>query len=106
MIVSDDKAAAALNFLSSTDEQSALAKVEVERCALRQKKERARAFLEASGSNDVRKAIAERAESVGAADDRYVAAVIEFETLRTQRETRDLQIRVWQSEGANRRQGG
>ena len=105
MIVTDEKVAAALNFLASTDEQCALAKVEVERCSLKQKKARAWAFLGASGSNDVRKAEAERSDDVGAIDEAYIYAVIQYETLRTKRESSDLLIRVWQSEGANRRQG-
>ena len=104
-MISEDRAARALKYLASTDEETAEAKVEVARCEYRCKLERAAVFLESEGSVDARKAQAEVSERVKKADEQHLKAMGVFEHLKAKRATEEWVIETWRSVNANRRQG-
>ena len=94
-----------MEYLADSDEPFAQEKMELEKAAILQKRVRARAFLEASGSVEQRKAMAETALDTVAADDTYCASVKAYETIRAKRQRAELVVEVWRSLNANRRQG-
>jgi hypothetical protein len=93
----------AMEFLADSDEPFAEMKTLVARSEILCKRARARVFLTSDGNVETRKAAAETHVEVCAADDTYIAAMKEFETLRAKRGRAEILIDVWRSLNASMR---
>lgn len=103
-MISREQLEAALKFIAETDHTFAEAKTELERCGWICKRRRAFAFVDPkTGTVDERKARAELHEQVTAAEEARLAAFLEFERLKAERETKFLICEVWRSVEATRR---
>lgn len=91
--------------LANTDQEAAQLKRAVEAQAYILKKTKYLEFLNASGNNEVRKAISETSQPYDDKTTTYLDAVEASETLQNERKTCQLRIDVWRSLNANRRQG-
>ena len=69
------------------------------------KRVRKRAFLAATGTVAERDATAECDSDAQEADDRYIEAVREYESLRAKREIETIAIDCWRTEQASKRKG-
>ena len=94
----------ALEFLENTCVHIAAAKAELERSEILRKRVRKKWFMHFDGNNSEREAQVEGVKEVHDADDRYVAAVAAFESLRAKRELRVIQTEVYRTQEASRRQ--
>lgn len=92
-----------MEFLAETDENYANLKTLVLRCEILAKRARSRIFLTGEGNVESRKAAAEVHGEVCAADDTYIEAMREFETLKARRCRAEILIDVWRSIEASRR---
>ena len=90
-------------YLAETDENYANLKTLVLRCEILAKRARSRIFLTGEGNVESRKADAEVHGEVCAADDTYIEAMREFETLKARRSRAEILIDVWRSIEASRR---
>ena len=104
MSVTSDDCDEALEFLDETCTSIADAKAELERSEILRKRVRKRFFLVSEGNNAEREAQVEQVDEVQIADDRYINAVSAYEALRAKRELRVIQIDVFRSQEASRRQ--
>lgn len=102
-MISDERAEEAFDYLQSTTGKIGDAKGELERAEILRKRARKRAFIEATGTVAERDAQAEGNADVHAADDRYIAAVTAYESLRARRDIETIALDVWRTESANRR---
>lgn len=102
--LTDEDCDAALEFLQDSCENIADAKAELERSEIMRKRIRKKHFLTAEGNNAEREAYVEGVAEVHQADDRYINAVAAYEGLRAKRELRVIQIDVYRSQEASRRQ--
>ena len=105
MIITEPKLESALNYIRDTDESCAAFKVEVSRKEYLCKIARAKIFLNAEGSVEQRKALAEISREVDLAEEARLTAMGEFEKQKAKRETNILIVEVWRSENKNRREG-
>jgi hypothetical protein len=94
---------AAMEFLAETDEKYAEIKTLVLRCEILAKRTRSRIFLTVDGSVELRKAKAEIHGEVCTADDTYIEAMREFETLKARRSRAEILIDVFRTLEASRR---
>jgi hypothetical protein len=102
--LNEDKVGEVLTYLANTDERYASAKAQLESTEILRKRVRAKAFLaNEDGSVAERNAEAETAEETQAADDAYIKALAEFESLKATRQRGELIIEVWRSLEASRR---
>lgn len=104
-MVSDERAEQALEFLLESVGRIGDAKGELERAEIMRKRVRKRAFLAATGTVAERDATAECDAEAALADDRYIEAVREYESLRAKRDIETIALDVWRTESANRRRG-
>lgn len=103
-MINDARADEAFEYLRDSTGAIGAAKAELERSEILRKRARKRWFLGApEGPVVKREAFAETHEDVLAADDRYIAAVEAFETLRAKRDVETIALDVWRTESANRR---
>lgn len=102
-MISDERAEQALEYLLSTTGKIGDAKAELERSEILRKRIRKRVFLASTGTIAERDAHAECNEDVQLSDDRYIAAIAEYETLRAKRDIETIALDVWRTESANRR---
>lgn len=102
--LTDEDCDQALEFLESTCEAIAAAKAELERSEILRKRIRNRYFLTAEGTVAERNAAVEGEAEVHEADERYISAVSAYEGIRAKRELRVIQIDVFRSQEASRRQ--
>ena len=102
-MITDDRADEAFNYLFATTDKIGEAKAELERADILRKRCRRRSFLVAEGTVAQREAIAETAGDVGMADDRYIKAIGDYESLRAKRDIESIALDVWRTESANRR---
>jgi hypothetical protein len=93
----------ALEYLGETDQAYADYKASVLRCEILCRRTRARAFVEADGSVDLRKAKAEAHPDVEEADKYLVEATLFLEGLKARRERADIVIQVFRTLEASRR---
>ncbi|MCR4319773.1 MAG: hypothetical protein NUV74_05480 [Candidatus Brocadiaceae bacterium] len=105
MIITEAKLQAAVDLMVATDEDIAIAKVEVARKEYLCKVARARIFLNAEGSVEQKKALAESSQEVDKAQEAYFIAMGQFEKVKANRETNTLIIEVWRSENKARKEG-
>jgi hypothetical protein len=104
-LITDERAEQAMEYLRDTVGQIGDAKAALERSEILRKRIRRREFLIAEGTVAVREAQAECRAEVEEADDRYVAAIAAYESLRARREIEAIALDVWRTESANRRRG-
>lgn len=103
-LITDKRAEEAFERLRDTVAEIGAAKSELERTEILRKRARRRQFLTApAGTVAEREAYAETAPDVGEADERYVKAVQEYESLKAMRELETIALEVWRTECANRR---
>ncbi len=93
----------AMAYLTDTDDAFASLKTLVMKCEILCKRARARLFLTGDGSVEARKAAAEAHPEACYADDTYIEAMREFETLKARRSRAEILIDVWRSIEASRR---
>lgn len=103
-MISDQRAEEAFEFLRDTVGQIGDAKAELERSEILRKRLRKKWILVATqGTVATKEAEADCQPEVEAADDRYIAAVAAYETLRAKRDIEGIALDVWRTEAANRR---
>lgn len=102
-MISDERANEAFDYLFSTTDLIGAAKAELERAEILRKRVRKRVFVECIGTVAERDARAECNEDVQLSDDRYIAAVGAYESLRAKRDIETIALEVWRTESANRR---
>lgn len=102
-MISDARAEEALEYLQSTTGTIGEAKAELERSEIMRKRIRKRVFLASTGTVAERDAQAECTEDVQFADDRYIAAIQAYESLRAKRQIEEIALEVWRTEEASRR---
>lgn len=90
-------------YLAETDDAYAEYMASKLRCEILVKRVRARAFLSADGSVEVRKAKAEVNPEVDEADKYLVEAVLYLEGLKAKRSRAEIVIDVWRSINASQR---
>src|SRR5271154_6094202 len=93
----------AMSFLAESDDRFAEIKTLVMRCEILCKRARARIFLTGEGNVEARKAAAEVHGEVCTADDTYIEAMREFETLKARRSRAEILIDVFRPLEASRR---
>lgn len=104
-MISRDQVGDAVRFIGETDHKFAAAKTEVERATWLCKHARAIVYemTDRESKVDERKQEIERDSRVVAAEERRLAGILAFETLKAERESRQLIIEVWRSLEATRR---
>lgn len=103
-MISDKRAEEAFERLRDTVAEIGVKKAELERSKIICKRARKRLFLAAPHEKVAdREAYAESTSEVEAADERYVKALLEYETLVAMRELETIALDVWRTESANRR---
>jgi hypothetical protein len=102
-VITDQRAEQAFEYLRDSTEAIGAAKAELERSEILRKRARKRVFLVSEGTVAERDAEAETDATANEADDRYIAAVGAYETLRAKRDIETIALEVWRTESANRR---
>lgn len=103
-MITKDEASNAVRRIAETDNDFADTKTEVERSSWLCKHARAIVYEVVDGKSvEDRKQAVERHEKVIAAEERRLSAVLAFEKLKAERETKQLIIEVWRSVEATRR---
>jgi Mg-chelatase subunit ChlI len=102
-MISDERAEQALDYLQSTTGAIGAAKAELERSEILRKRVRKKVFLSCDGTVAERDARAECDLESQEADDRYISAIQEYESLRAKRDIETIALDVWRTESANRR---
>jgi hypothetical protein len=102
-MISREQVGDAVRFIGETDHDYASAKTEVERSTWLCKHVRALVYETTDGKVDERKQAVERSDRVVQAEERRLNAVLAFEKLKAERETKQLIIEVWRSVEATRR---
>jgi hypothetical protein len=103
-MISRDEASTAVRRIAETDPDFAEAKTELERATWLCKHTRALVYELVEGKSvEDRKQAVERHEKVVAVEERRFAAVLSFEKLKAERETKQLIVEVWRSVEATRR---
>lgn len=104
-MISDARAEQAFEYLRDSTGDIGQAKAELERSEILRRRVRKRIFLIAQGPVSQREATAETHEDTITADDRYIRAIAEYETMRAKRDLETIALNVWRTEAANRRGG-
>lgn len=103
-MITDKRAEEAFHWLNDNTGVIGRARGAMERTEILRKRTRKRAFVGApEGSVALKEAHAELHEDVLKADDEYIKAVTEFETLKARQQVEALALDVWRTESANRR---
>lgn len=102
-MITDRQAEDAFEYLRDTTGKIGEARGEQERSEILRKRSRKRIFVESEGTVAHREALAEIHSDVIVCDDRYIAAVVAYETLRAKRDIQTIALDVWRTESANRR---
>lgn len=102
-MITDDRAQQAFDYLYDSTARIGESKAELERSEILRKRVRKRVFIESTGTVAERDAHAEGHPDTHAADDRYIRAVQDFESLRAKRDIETIALDVWRTEQANRR---
>ena len=103
-MISDERVETAINRLSETDEEAALAKARVKSLEVYGKTAKSFAFLDAKGTVAEREAVALTSTIYREWQKDYEEAIIKSETLANQRATWSREREVWRSIEANPRQ--
>lgn len=102
-MIDQERMEAAMNFLAETDESYAQAKTNLLRSEILCKRIRARVYTFVEGNVEARKAQAETNQEVVTADDEYIKATLDFETLKARRSRAEILMDVWRTLEASRR---
>lgn len=102
-MITDERAEQAFEFLRDTVGKIGDAKAELERSEILRKRVRRKIFITADGTVAMKEAVAECDEETRDADDRYIAAIAAYESLRARRDIEGIALDVWRTEAANRR---
>jgi hypothetical protein len=102
-MITDERAESAFEFLRDTVNGIGAAKGRLERAEIMRKRVRKRVFLASTGTVAERDALAECAPEAEKADDEYIEAITEYESLRARRDIEGIALDVWRTEAANRR---
>lgn len=105
-MITDDRAERAFEYLRDTVGLIGESRGRLERAEIMRKRTRKKAFIETDCKTKTiaaREAEAETAQAVIEADDEYIAAVTEYETLKARRDIESIALDVWRTESANRR---
>lgn len=93
----------ALDLLDNTADEFAIAKADLGAAEILVERVKAREFLVAEGSVDVRKAKAKTSADVMSAEDAYVDRLLAFERIKAKRQRAEIFLEVWRSVEASRR---
>jgi hypothetical protein len=102
-VITQEKMEAAMQFLSESDISYAEAKTHLMQTEILCKRIRSRVFVTETGSVEARKAAADVNKDVIDADDGYIEATLEYETIKARRSRAEIVIDVWRSIEASRR---
>lgn len=103
MIVSDKNVSDALAYLADDPHPLALARKDVTDAENKAKQAYARAFLDADGSVDARKAQAELAPEYVEAKRDEADAILDLERHKSRAKAAEMLLEIWRSENANAR---
>jgi hypothetical protein len=103
VVITDERAEQAFDYLQSTTGTIGDAKARLERSEIMRKRVRKKHFLTGEGTVAVREAQAETRAEVQEADDEYIESIAAYETLRARRDIETIALDVWRTESANRR---
>lgn len=103
MIVSDKNVSDALGYLAIDPHPVAIALKDVTDTENRRKECLARAYLQAEGSIDARKATAEISSDCIEAKNAEADAILELERHRARSRAADMLLEIWRTENANAR---
>lgn len=95
----------AIEYLAMTDIPAAEAKTNVEREDYRADAIKDAVFLRSEGSVAERNAIAKTHPEYAGAKEKYLSALLNFESLKNKRSTAAIVVEAWRSVNSNRRQG-
>jgi Na+/phosphate symporter len=104
-MISDERLAKALTYISETDQQAAELKTDVERQQFKLKKIKSAIFSCSEGNIEERRSEAEVADSTQEQVKEYLVSLQDYNEIDNKRKTEQLIIEVWRSLNANRRQG-
>jgi cell pole-organizing protein PopZ len=104
--LTEDRVADALQLLAETDEPCAELRANMDRTEFKAKSLKEAAFSTLSGTVAERTAAAINVPAVQEAFDAHFKSIRDYHAMANKRALEELVIRVWQSAGANRRQGG
>ena len=104
-MIEDERCGKALHYLEHTDEDAAELKVQVSRKEYLLDLARRKVYLTAAGNIEERKAWAEMSDTVKAAHEEYIQAMLEHEKVKAKRLTEALIVEVWRTASVNRRVG-
>ncbi len=103
-MITDERANEAFHWLENNTANIGRTRAAMERTEILRKRARKRAFIGApEGSVASKEAYAEIHDDVIKADDAYIAAVSEFETIKAKQQLETIALDVWRTECANRR---
>lgn len=105
MMITEEQAESALNYLAKTDQEWAEAKARVQATDYLRKSTRAEIKLEKEAANNVRLDIAEASDTYRRVCGDHVDAIQAFALIDARRKSAELRIEVWRSENAARRRG-
>lgn len=94
-----------VEFLCDSDHPYAEAKAKVRYLDKKLKVIKATAFLNATGTGEVRKAEAEVSDEHQKSLEEYKDAVLDMEILGVERETINIRVEIWRTKSANQRKG-
>lgn len=104
-MITDEKAEQAIRYLAGTDEESAVASVEVKRLEDEIKAIEAAIILRVEGSVAIRESIARTDASTIAARNKYYIALLNSERLYNKRRTAERITELWRTCASNKRHG-
>lgn len=104
-MISDPKCEESIHLLHDTDDEAALAKVDVQKAEDEIKAREDAIFMRSEGSVEAKKVLARSdPETVKARND-YYSALLKYERLYNKRKTAERIIELWRSINSNRRAG-
>jgi len=106
MTITEERMEKALQYLATTDEETAKAKSYLEGKKEQKKTILAVRFLNSEGTGQQKEAEALASDQFDEWKRDYEGAVLDYETLRNRRKTAELLCELWRSLNSNRRQAG
>lgn len=104
-MITEERRDKALDYLARTDEPCAKARALMKGLEKQEKTILAKVFLEVEGTDGVRKEKAKASKEYIDWQEKYKAAVLDYETMYNYRNTAEMIIELWRSENSNRRAG-
>lgn len=105
-MINENRAWEALQYLLKTADEIGDKKGALERTEIMRKRARKTIFLTCEGSSVAqREALAETSQNALEADEKYCAALVEYEKIKAKREVEQIVIDVFRTNEASRRRG-